>query len=93
MLDPDHSETLKCLADEDAKFFVVGAYAPAAQDFLRPTMDIDICVMPARGDAAARSFWLSPESVSQRLQRCESARLELRSQIFQAGPCTTTSPE
>ena len=53
MLNEDYKEMLQCLADESAKFLVVGAYALAAHGYPRATMDIDIWVMPSRDNAAA----------------------------------------
>jgi len=53
MLNEDYKEMLQCLADEDAKFLIVGAYAMAAHGYPRATMDIDIWVMPSRDNAQA----------------------------------------
>jgi len=53
MLNEDYKEMLQCLADEDAKFLIVGAYALAAHGYPRATMDIDIWVMPSRDNAEA----------------------------------------
>jgi hypothetical protein len=53
MLNEDYKEMLQCLADEDAKFLVVGAYAMAAHGYPRATMDIDIWIMPSRDNAVA----------------------------------------
>ena len=53
MLNEDYKEMLQCLADEDVKFLLVGAYALAAHGYPRATMDIDIWVMPSAGNAAA----------------------------------------
>ena len=53
MLNEDYKEMLQCLADEDVKFLLVGAYALAAHGYPRATMDIDIWVMPSSDNAAA----------------------------------------
>jgi hypothetical protein len=53
MLNEDYKEMLQCLADERAKFLIVGAYALAAHGYPRATMDIDIWVMPSRDNAEA----------------------------------------
>jgi hypothetical protein len=53
MLNEDYKEMLQCLADEDARFLIVGAYAMAAHGYPRATMDIDIWVMPSRENAEA----------------------------------------
>lgn len=44
---------LQCLAAEKVKFLLVGAYAMAAHGYPRATMDIDLWVMPTRGNAKA----------------------------------------
>jgi len=44
---------LQCLADEQVKFILVGAYALAAHGYPRATMDIDIWVMPSAENAEA----------------------------------------
>ena len=41
MLNKDYKEMLQCLADEDVKFLLMGAYALAAHGYPRATMDID----------------------------------------------------
>jgi len=53
MLNEDYKEMLQCLADEDVKFLLVGAYALAAHGYPRATMDIDIWVMPSPDNAKA----------------------------------------
>jgi len=53
MLNEDYKEMLQCLADEGAKFLIVGAYALAAHGYPRATMDIDIWVKPSRDNAEA----------------------------------------
>lgn len=53
MLNEDYREMLQCLADEDVRFLLVGAYALAAHGYPRATMDIDIWVMPSRDNAEA----------------------------------------
>jgi hypothetical protein len=53
MLNEDYKEMLQCLAEEDVKFLLVGAYALAAHGYLRATMDIDIWVMPSPTNAEA----------------------------------------
>ncbi len=53
MLNEDYKEMLQCLADEEVKFLLVGAYALAAHGYPRATMDIDIWVMPSLDNATA----------------------------------------
>ena len=53
MLNEDYKEMLQCLADEDVKFLLVGAYALATHGYPRATMDIDLWVMPSPDKAAA----------------------------------------
>jgi len=53
MLNEDYKEILQCLAGEDVKFLLVGAYALAAHGYPRATMDIDIWVMPSPENAEA----------------------------------------
>ncbi len=53
MLNEDYKEMLQCLADEDAEFIIVGAYAMAAHGYPRATMDIDIWVRPSPDNAQA----------------------------------------
>ena len=53
MLNEDYRDMLRCLADEEVKFLLVGAYALAAHGYPRATMDIDIWVMPSPENAEA----------------------------------------
>jgi hypothetical protein len=53
MLNEDYKEMLQCLADEEVRFLLVGAYALAAHGYPRATMDIDIWVMPSPDNAEA----------------------------------------
>lgn len=53
MLNEDYKEILQCLAGENVKFLLVGAYALAAHGYPRATMDIDIWVMPSPDNAQA----------------------------------------
>lgn len=53
MLNEDYREMLQCLADEDVKFLLIGAYAMAAHGYPRATMDIDFWVMPSPENAEA----------------------------------------
>jgi hypothetical protein len=53
MLNEDYKEMLQCLADENAEFLIVGAYAMAAHGYPRATMDIDIWVRPSPDNAEA----------------------------------------
>jgi hypothetical protein len=53
MLNEDYRDMLYALADEKARFLLVGAYALAAHGYLRATMDIDIWVMPSSENADA----------------------------------------
>ena len=53
MLNEDYKEMLQCLAEEDVKFLLVGAYALAAHGYPRATMDIDFWVLPSLKNAEA----------------------------------------
>jgi len=53
MLNEDYKEMLQCLAEEDVKFLLVGAYALAAHGYPRATMDIDFWVLPSPENAEA----------------------------------------
>jgi hypothetical protein len=53
MLNEDYKEILQCLAEEDVKFLLVGAYALAAHGYPRATMDIDLWVRPTPENAEA----------------------------------------
>jgi hypothetical protein len=53
MLNEDYRDILQSLADEQAKYLLVDAYALAAHGYLRATMDIDIWVMPSPDNAEA----------------------------------------
>jgi hypothetical protein len=53
MLNEDYKEMLQCLAEEDVKFLLVGAYALAAHGYPRATMDIDFWVQPSPDNADA----------------------------------------
>ncbi len=53
MLNEDYRDMLQALVDERVSFLLVGAYALAAHGYPRATMDIDIWVMPASGNAEA----------------------------------------
>ena len=53
MLNEDYKEMLQCLAAEDVKFLLVGAYALAAHGYPRATMDIDFWVLPSPENAKA----------------------------------------
>ena len=53
MLNEDYRDMLQSLADEEAKFLLVGAYAMAAHGYPRATMDIDIWVEPSAENADA----------------------------------------
>ncbi len=53
MLNEDYKEMLQCLAEEEAKFLLVGAYALAAHGYPRATMDIDFWVQPSPDNAEA----------------------------------------
>ena len=55
MLNRDYKEMLKCLADENVKFLVVGAYALAVHGFPRATKDIDFFVW-ADGENARKLY-------------------------------------
>ena len=53
MLNEDYREMLQCLAAEDVRYLLVGAYSLAAHGYPRATMDIDIWVMPSPEKAEA----------------------------------------
>jgi hypothetical protein len=53
MLNEDYKDMLRCLADENVRFLLVGAYAMAVHGFPRATMDIDLWVMPSPENGAA----------------------------------------
>lgn len=53
MLNEDYKEMLQCLAGENVKFLLVGAYALAVHGYPRATMDIDLWVMPSPENARA----------------------------------------
>ena len=53
MLNEDYKEMLQCLAAEQVKYLLVGAYALAAHGYPRATMDIDVWVMPSPENAEA----------------------------------------
>ena len=53
MLNKDYKDMLQCLADEEVRFLLVGAYALAVLGYPRATVDIDIWVMPSRENAEA----------------------------------------
>jgi predicted nucleotidyltransferase len=53
MLNEDYRDMLLALAEEKARFLLVGAYALAAHGYPRATMDIDIWVMPSPENADA----------------------------------------
>jgi len=53
MLNEDYRDMLQALADEKARFLLVGAYALAAHGYPRATVDIDIWVMPSPDNAEA----------------------------------------
>ncbi len=51
MLNEDYKEMLQCLADESAKFLIVGAYALAFHGAPRASGDIDLFVRPTPENA------------------------------------------
>ena len=58
MLNEDYRDMLQALADERARFLLVGAYALAAHGYPRATVDIDIWIMqsPKNADAVLRAL-------------------------------------
>jgi len=74
MLNEDYKEILQLLADEKAKFLLVGAYALAAHGHLRATADIDIWVLPSSDNA---------EAVLRALDRFGAPMFELTSEDLQ----------
>ncbi len=53
MLNKDYKGILRALNDEKVDFLLVGAYAMAAHGYPRATLDIDLWVMPSKGNARA----------------------------------------
>jgi hypothetical protein len=53
MLNEDYRDMILALSGEKVRFLLVGAYALAAHDYPRATMDIDIWIMPAPQNADA----------------------------------------
>jgi len=53
MLNEDYKDILQCLAAENVKFLLVGAFALAAHGYPRATMAIDVWVMPSPDNAEA----------------------------------------
>ncbi len=83
MLNEDYREMLQCLADENVKFMLVGAYALAAHGYPRATMDIDIWVMPSPDNAAAVIYAL--QRFGAPLDNLTAADLQKDDTIFQIG--------
>ncbi|RJP34109.1 MAG: hypothetical protein C4547_11365 [Phycisphaerales bacterium] len=53
MLNKDYRDMLHALAEEGARFLLVGAYALAAHGYPRATIDLDLWVMPSSDNADA----------------------------------------
>ncbi len=53
MLNEDYNDMLRCLAAENVKFMLVGAFALAVHGYPRATMDMDVWVMPSPENAEA----------------------------------------
>ena len=83
MLNKDYREMLQCLADENVKFMLVGAYAMAAHGYPRATMDIDIWVMPSPDNATAVLSALKRFGAP--LENLTPADLQKDDTIFQIG--------
>lgn len=83
MLNEDYKEMLQSLAEEKAKFLLVGAYAMAAQGYPRATMDIDIWVMPSPDNAEAVLRALTRFGTS--LDKLTKADLQTEGTVFQIG--------
>lgn len=71
MLNEDYKDMLQALADENAKFLLVGAYAMAAHGYPRATVDIDIWVDPSPANAeavvrAVKRFGAPADAVAER---------------------------
>ena len=83
MLNEDYKEILQCLADENVKFMLVGAYAMATHGYPRATMDIDIWVMPSseNADAVLRAL----RKFGAPLHGLTAADLQRDDTIFQIG--------
>jgi hypothetical protein len=83
MLNEDYRDILQSLADEQAKYLLVDAYALAAHGYPRATMDIDIWVMPSPDNAEAvlralRRFGAPTSELT-------SADLQKSDTVFQVG--------
>jgi hypothetical protein len=51
MLNEDYSEMLRCFADANVEFLLVGAFAMAAHGHVRATIDMDVWVAPSTENA------------------------------------------
>lgn len=83
MLNRDYLDILQALADEKAKFLLIGAYALAAHGYPRATMDIDIWVMPSPENAEAVLRALVRFGAP--LQKLTQQDLEVDGTVFQIG--------
>jgi predicted nucleotidyltransferase len=83
MLNEDYRDMLQALADEKAKFLLVGAYALAAHGYPRATVDIDIWVMqsPDNADAVLRAL----QRFGTPLQNLTRQDLQRDDTVFQIG--------
>lgn len=83
MLNEDYKDMLRALAEEKARFLLVGAYALAAHGYPRATMDIDIWVMPEpeNADAVLRAI----RRFGAPLHNLTKADLERGGTVFQIG--------
>ena len=83
MLNEDYSDMLRALADEEARFLLVGAYALAVYGYPRATLDIDIWVSPspANADAVMRAL----KSFGASLENLTRHDLQMDDTVFQIG--------
>ena len=83
MLNEDYRDMLQALADEKARFLLVGAYALAAHGYPRATMDIDIWILqsPENADAVMRAL----RRFGTPLQNLTPQDLQRDEMIFQIG--------
>jgi len=83
MLNEDYRDMLQALADEKARFLLVGAYALAAHGYPRATMDIDIWILqsPENTDAVMRAL----RRFGTPLQNLTPQDLQRDEMIFQIG--------
>jgi len=83
MLNEDYNDMLRCLAAENVKFMLVGAFALAVHGYPRATMDMDVWVMPSPENAEAVIRALGRFGVP--LHSISNADLQRDDTLFQIG--------